>query len=86
MSEDPNKALREAVIAMASSRPRRRSNRNPIYKPDPAFREWASLTGYCDGILSLDFDLARDGPVDGAQQARDMISIRAAMKKLSEHF
>lgn len=50
-SEDPKKSLREAVVAMASSRPSHvSSNRNPLYRPDAQFSALAAITGSCDSI------------------------------------
>ena len=80
---DPNKALREAVVAMASARPRRASNRNPIYKkPSPARSEWIRLAGLCDSIAAIDIELALSGPHDEADRLRNWPGIVAAAEKL----
>lgn len=83
---DPNKALREAVVAMAASRPSPSSNRNPIYKPNPQFNALAAVTGYCDSITEKiethGTDYLIHGAIDEAMRRRERATILRCVENL----
>ncbi len=78
--------LREAVIAVVASPHRRprRPNRNPLYRPDPAFLALATFTGWCEQIRSADVRLAMSGFVDEAHRLREIETMEAALRKIQE--
>lgn len=85
---DPNKSLREAVVAMAQSKPQSASNKNPIYKPNAQFNALASVTGYCD---SINEKIEKHGPaylvagaVDDAMKAREKATIARCINNLTK--
>lgn len=87
-AEDPNKALRAAVVAMAASRPQPASNRNPIYKPNAQFKALASVAGFCD---SINEKIETHGPsylvegaTDDAMKAREKATIARCITNLNK--
>lgn len=83
---DPNKALREAVVAMATARPSTPSNKNPIYKPNAQFNALAAVTGFCDSITEKiennGIAYLVGGVVDDAMKAREKATINRCIENL----
>jgi ParB-like chromosome segregation protein Spo0J len=88
-ASDPKKALREAVIAAATTAPRSTTdNRNPLYQPNDKFKAVASVTGCCDTINTkietYGIAFLREGIVDDGMRARESATITRCITNLNE--
>ncbi len=87
-SEDPNRSLRDAVIAMASTKPPPSANRNPLYKPDERYKAFAAIAGFCESISGKvethGAEYISAGALDEAMRERERKTIIRCIENLNE--